>query len=252
MFNHDLLSNFNELELSIYNCITKNKERIAHMKIKELADEAHVSTATILRFCRKVGCDGYSEFKIRYKEYLEHQSLSLHDSGENTLKSFLSRIDSRDFQESLDHAFSLLKSSSRIIFIGVGTSGVLGKYGARYFSNVGHFSLFIDDPWLPILQDLSERTVTIAISESGNTSQVLLLANQLKERGSLLISITNQPDTPLSKIADRSISYHVPQLKANDTNLTTSVPVIYILEALAKRFCQQQEIPVLNKNDGFF
>lgn len=236
MFTHEIISSFNELEMSIYNCIIKNKTRISHMKIKDLADEAHVSTATILRFCKKLGCEGYSEFKLRYKEYLHQTSLLMTDSEETTVKGFLTRIDSKEFQESLDEAASILKDSQRIILIGIGTSGILAQYGARFFSNVGRFSLYVDDPYLPILQDLSEDTVTIALSESGNTQQTINLAMQLKERGSLLLSITNHPGSTLGRISDYSITYHVPEILVNNTNITTQVPVLYILETLARNF----------------
>ena len=53
MFTNAVLASLNELEHSIYECITKNKEHIAQMTIKELAAEAHVSTGSILRFCKK-------------------------------------------------------------------------------------------------------------------------------------------------------------------------------------------------------
>ncbi len=236
MFTHEIVSSFNELELSIYNYIIKNKTRISHMKIKDLADEAHVSTAPILRFCKKLGCEGYSEFKLRYKEYLQQTALLLTDSEETTVKGFLTRIDSKEFQDSLDEAFSILKDSQRIILIGIGTSGILAQYGARFFSNVGRFSLYVDDPYHPILQDLSEDTVTIALSESGNTQQTINLAMQLKERGSLLLSITNHPGSTLDRISAYSITYHVPEILVNHTNITTQVPGVYILETLARNF----------------
>ena len=109
MFTHEIISEFNELEMSIYNCILKNKSKISHMKIKDLADEAHVSTATILRFCKKLGCEGYSEFKLRYREYLNQEQVFQTDSEETTLKGFVSRIDSREFRESIEDAFSIFK-----------------------------------------------------------------------------------------------------------------------------------------------
>lgn len=241
MFTPKLLADFNELELSIYNCIIRNKERIPHMKIKELADEAHVSTATVLRFCKKLGCEGYSEFRLRYKEYLKNKQILLNDTVETTFKGFVSRMDSKDFQESIDNAFQLLKDSRRIIFFGIGSSGILGKYGARYFSNIGRFSLYVEDPFLPILQDVTEHTVTIVLSESGATYQMLKLANQLKQKGSRLLAITNKADSPLAKLADCSISYYVPQLMTNGTNITTQVPVVYILETLARKLYASTE-----------
>lgn len=240
MFSRELIASFNELDLSIYNCIIKNKNEISHMKIKELADEAHVSTATVLRFCKKMGCEGYSEFRLRYKEYLKHEDGYVRDSGETTLKGFVSRIDSKDFQESICRAHDILENSKRIIFIGIGSSGILGKYGARFFSNVGRFSLYVEDPFLPILQDMALDTVTVALSVSGNTEQTIDLANQLKEGGSRLIAITNNSDSTLSRMADCNITYHVPSIMTHDTNITTQVPVVYILEALAMKFYQSE------------
>lgn len=235
MFTYELLSNFNELELSIYNCIIKNRDHLSHMKIKDLADEAHVSTGTVLRFCKKLGCSGYSEFKLRYKAYLDKENVALEDMDELTFRSFIADVHSNEFQKSFDSAFKLLQASKRIIFIGIGSSGILGKYGARFFSNIGRFSFYVEDPFLPILQDLTEGTVTIALSVSGSTKETLSLANQMKERGSVLITITNSPDSILAKLSDCNIFYRVPKIMAGDTNITTQVPVIYILEMLARK-----------------
>lgn len=205
------------------------------MSIKELAAMAHVSMATILRFCRKCGVDGYSEFKLKYREHLEGKRDALKDDSTTELQSFINQARSEDFRESIEAAFQYLKKSRCTIFIGVGSSGMLGKYGARYFSNVGRFSLFIDDPWLPVLQELAEDTVTIALSESGMTSQTVVIASQLQERGSKLISITNNANSVLAKMADCNISYHVAEALVNERNVTTQIPVIYILEVLAKK-----------------
>lgn len=200
MFTKEMMDTFTDLDLAVYDCIVKNRGRISRMPIKELAAMAHVSTATILRFCRKCGADGYSEFKLKYREHLEGKRDALKDDGTAELQSFVNQVRSEDFQESIEKAFLYLRESRCTIFIGVGSSGMLGKYGARYFSNVGHFSLFIDDPWLPVLQDLAENTVTIALSESGLTSQTITIASQLQERGSRLISITNNANSVLARM----------------------------------------------------
>ena len=164
MFTKEIMDTFSELDFAVYDCIINNRERVSSMTIKELGNLAHVSTATVLRFCKKSGVNGYSEFKIKYKEYLEGKRDALKDDGTTELQSFLKTINSEDFQSSISNAYGFLQNSQCTIFIGVGSSGILGKYGARFFSNVGHFSLFIDDPWLPVLQKLAENTVTIALS----------------------------------------------------------------------------------------
>ena len=222
-----------EQKIAVY--LVSNLNDVVGISVEELAGRSDSSQAAVVRFCKKLGCEGYSEFRLRYKEYLKNQQILLNDTVETTFKGFVSRMDSRDFQESIDNAFRLLKDSQHIIFIGIGSSGILGKYGARYFSNIGRFSLYVEDPFFPILQDMTDHTVTIVLSESGTTYQMLKLANQLKQKGSRLLSITNKADSPLAKLADCNIFYYVPQLMANGTNITTQIPVVYILETLARK-----------------
>lgn len=71
MFTHEMIASFNELETSLYNYISQNSEKVVYMRIRELANETHVSTASILRFCKKINCEGFSEFKVKLKMYTE-------------------------------------------------------------------------------------------------------------------------------------------------------------------------------------
>ena len=74
MFNYEILKSFNDMEMLVYDYIVKNKNVVKYMTVRELADEVHVSTATVMRFCRKAGFDGYSEFKVKFKMYLEEET----------------------------------------------------------------------------------------------------------------------------------------------------------------------------------
>lgn len=58
-------------------------------------------------------------------------------------------------------AVAILKNVEQIVFVGIGSSGTLGRYGARYFSNIGKFSMCIEDPWQPVLQNSMEKLVSL-------------------------------------------------------------------------------------------
>lgn len=62
MFTHKAIAELNALELMVYNYVSKHKNQVMYMTIRELAEAAGVSTTTVLRFCKKMGCDGYSNF----------------------------------------------------------------------------------------------------------------------------------------------------------------------------------------------
>ncbi|MDQ1146115.1 DNA-binding MurR/RpiR family transcriptional regulator [Bacillus sp. SORGH_AS 510] len=234
MFSNEVIASFNELETSLYNYVSQNAEKVAYMRIRELADETHVSTATILRFCRKVNCEGFSEFKVKLKMHLEGNKKTVIKSAQHSIVEFFERTLKGDIEEKIRQAASLVHTADNVIFIGIGSSGILAEYGARYFSSLGKFSLYIKDPHFPIHTKLRDNSVTIALSVSGENNFTVTHLNQLKQEGSKIISITNNKLSTIAKMSDINIPYYVTEEFFEEANITTQVPVVYILESIAR------------------
>ena len=78
MFSYEVLQSLNDLEMLVYSYIMEHKEEVQYMTIRELSQAVHVSTSTVIRFCKKAGCDGYSEFRVDvYKRQVMGLSLQL-------------------------------------------------------------------------------------------------------------------------------------------------------------------------------
>ncbi|MCM3238486.1 MurR/RpiR family transcriptional regulator [Heyndrickxia oleronia] len=242
MFTNEMITSFNELEISLYNYIIKNSEKVIYMRIRELADQTHVSTSTILRFCRKINCDGFSEFKVKLKLYLDRKEQSNLKSTKYFLSEFVERTMKGNFEAFIQDTAELVAKSGKVIFFGTGSSGILAEYGARYFSSLGKFASFIKDPFYPInSKDLKDSTAII-LSVSGETDYTLKLANLLKSEGSKIVSITNSKNCTLAKISDINIAYYVTEVYLGEANITTQIPVIYILEETAHTIKRIYEI----------
>lgn len=145
MFSHAAIASLNNIEMLVYNYVIKNRDKVMYMTIRELAEAAGVSTTTVLRFCRKLNCEGYSEFRVRFKLYLEQNEPQQASFGASEIISFFKGVNNDEFDQLLNQAVEIILLSERIIFVGAGTSGALAEYGARFFSNVGKFSNHIDD-----------------------------------------------------------------------------------------------------------
>lgn len=239
MFHYEVLQSYNDLEMLVYKYVISHKEEVRYMTIRELAEAVHVSTSTVLRFCKKTGCDGYSEFKVQFKMYLKQENKKrmeqIKDSGIDEIMRFFHTVTSTEYEESINEVTQVILDAKQLIFIGIGTSGILGKYGARYFSNLGKFSQYIEDPYYPIGRDL-DATVVIALSESGETLQTLQLAERFKKHNCILFSITNRASCTLAKMSDYNLSYFISRrLVHEEYNITTQVPVIYLLETIGRR-----------------
>ena len=125
MFNYEVIQSLNELELSLYSYIMMNRKKVMYMRIRELADEAHVSTTTILRFCKKLKCEGFSEFKVRFKMYIEEENIKKVSDDASEIINFLKGIDNSDLDYKLDRLCNMVKNANTIIFVGIGSSGIL-------------------------------------------------------------------------------------------------------------------------------
>ncbi len=203
MFSHAAVASLNNLEMMVYHYVIKNRDKVMYMTIRELAEAAGVSTTTVLRFCRKLQCEGYSEFRVRFKLYLE-------------------------------------QNEPQQANIGAGTSGALAKYGARFFSNVGKFSNHIDDPYFPVTNDMARNALAIVLSVSGETEEILRFASQFSLHHCRVMSITSHEHSRLAKLADFNLSWHVPQTRIGGVyDITTQIPVIYILESLGRKLARK-------------
>lgn len=239
MFSYNEIQSFNELELSLYNYIMKNSEKVICMRIRELANEAHVSTTTILRFCKKINCEGFSEFKIKFKMYLEQSGGNILTDNTSMIIDFLKKAQGKEYREKIDLVCKEINKASTIIFVGMGFSGILSKYAGRYLSAMGRNAIYIDDPFYPLNFKPSDNYVAIAFSVSGQTATVINNINRLKEKGCRIVSITNNESSILAKISDINIGYYVQQEKTENDDITTQIPALYIIETIGRKLYKE-------------
>lgn len=236
MFTYEQIQSLNDLELGVYNYVIQHIVDVRTMKIRELADNAHVSTTTVLNFCNKMGCKGYSEFKIKLQLMHEKEELAELTDDTVAMMDFFKKINTDEFKDQIKHSAEIIANASSVFFYGIGSSGILGQYGARYLSNMGIYATHINDPFYPIPQEVKENTILIVLSVSGETSMVLHRVSEYKQNNFKIISITNSDSSTLSKISDGAVGYYMPiEKKGPIHNITTQVPVIHIIETLARK-----------------
>lgn len=235
MFDINQIKSLNDLELEVYRYVIKNSESVKYMKIRELADQTYVSTNTILRFCKKMGCDGYSEFKVKLKIYLESEKDTVLNSDMSELVDFFKKTNSKDFEKKLDEVCDVVLNSNRVIFLGSGMSGIIAKYGARYFSSVGIFSTYIDEPHYPTDGSFTDNTLVIVLSVSGESNDILSHVMRFKRENCQIISITNSQNSTLAKLSNINISNYIQCVRLGIYDITSQIPTMSIIERLGIR-----------------
>lgn len=247
MFSEEQVSKFNDLDFTIYNYILEHSDKIQYMTIRELANEAHVSTATITRFVQKLDCDGYTEFKVHFKLYLKERSEVMFSNDITDIEAFLQRVRTPSYQREIEKVATVLANHESLIFVGMGNSGVMATYAARYFSSVGKFSVHVDNPMYRIEIENPESTVVVVFSVDGEMQGIFESINALRLQGTTVVSITNSKNSSIAKISNFNIASYVQKERNKNVSyqpkidVTSQVPVIFLIETLAKEVYKIKE-----------
>lgn len=235
MFDATQVQLLNDLEREVYDYIMKNPEKVKYLRIRELASEAHVSTSTVLRFCKKMGCSGYTEFKLQLKEHLAHRNQVQVTDDIFEVIDFLKKTSSEEFENKLELLAKVIFDADHVFLVGSGMSGIVAKYGARYFSSMGKFCLYIDEPHYPTESRFLKNALVIVFSVSGESRDTIGHVTRFKEQGCQILSVTNTENCTIAKLSDYNIAYYVTYMRLKDYDVTTQIPTISIVERLGKK-----------------
>lgn len=234
MFSYERIQTLNQLELCVYRYVIAHTEAIEDMTIRQLSNESHVSSTTILRFLKKMGFEGFSDFKyaLKHRKDTEETNPMSHDM--EPVNQFFLQAEQPHYREIVQNVAKVIAEADTIIMFGIGTSGSMAQYGSRLFANYGLYTVGITDPFQPQPsgQHDYDKTILICLSVSGRSEQVLRQARFYSEQGATTIAITADPLSSLGQLVDYQLDYNLPEMRYHDVNFTSQIPVVYLLEKL--------------------
>lgn len=205
------------VERKIAEYILANTNQVVGFSVQELSDAAQASRATIVRFCRRLGYDGYKEFKLalaaemRGAVNFKKEDLSRDDDIRSiTRKVFQSDLQAiADSLEVLDDAemekaVQALDNASRIELFGVGSSASTALDAYYRFLGLGLPVSLVNDPYMQAIvsAQLGPGQVAFAISHSGKTEEVIFALRKAKETGAITICLTGNNRAEIIRHAD--------------------------------------------------
>ena len=157
------------------------------------------------------------------------------------LKGLIDKIDS-NFSLAID---AVLTSKGKAIICGMGKSGIVGKKIAATFASTGTPSFFMHpgEAYHGDLGMVSPDDIFIALSNSGETDEVVKLIPFLKDNGNILISMTGNPKSTLAQTSDFHLNVGVEKeacpLQLAPTSSTTAA--LAMGDALAVTLMQARD-----------
>jgi glucokinase len=202
--------------------------------IAQIARAAEVSQPTVIRFCRSLGCEGLSDFKLRLASGLTgtmpitHTQVTGEDSmlelGVKVLSNTASAIlQVRDHlnREAIERAVQLIAAAQRVEFYAVGHYGNVADDAQFKFLRVGVSSAAYTVPQLQGLAAnlLHPGVVAVVISSSGRVAELLDVVEKARAHGAAVIAITAS-QSPLARKSDVAL------IVDHQEDMATQMPMV--------------------------
>lgn len=116
----------------------------------------------------------------------------------------LRKVKERLSSEIVEVAEAIVASKGKVVITGIGKSGLIGKKIAATLASTGTLSVFMNsaEGLHGDLGMINSRDIVIAISNSGNSDEVLSILPSIKKIGAKLVAMTGNSRSRLAKAAD--------------------------------------------------
>lgn len=249
---------FFEAEKKIADYILAHKSEMIDMTVAELALASGTSDATVSRFCRRCGFNGFHHLKINLaKEIAEERGNSVEVSNDisrenlsqslqnilaNKIAELTQTITMMDTEE-LERILNVIESAKTVQLVAVGNTIPVAMDGSFKFNQLGIAAVSgtIWETQMAFTCNLKEGDAIIIISNSGFSKRLMTLAAVAKENHTPIIAITNNPSSPLGQVCD----YHITtatreklllgEFCFSRVSATTVIEILYLLLSVSKK-----------------
>lgn len=206
--NYYLLTNLlSEEERRIITSIVAHIENNSgKVGIQQIANENYVSTAFIMKLCKRLGFQGYSEL---FYNLAQHNSELSNEPRPNSLQSLIDNYDEEKIKAfcTMLHEFC----EQKMFAVGAGFANLVADYIVQRLAVCG-FMVFNQVHFYDVMlfrQDTNGRMATnikpsiiFAISQSGESEVIINNVDQARKKGFKVVSFCRRADSTLARLSD--------------------------------------------------
>ena len=225
--------------------------------IVDIARKADVSQPTVIRFCRSLGCQGLSDFKLKLATGLTgtipvtHSQVHLGDTAtdfgakvlDNTVSAILQLREHLNF-EHVERAIEMLNSARRIEFYGLGNSNIVAQDAHYKFFRFGIPTIAYGDLYMQAASAalLGKGDVIVAVSKSGRAPELLRVLDVAMQAGAQVIAITSS-NTPLAKRATVALETDHIEMRESQLSMISRILHLVMIDILAVGVAIRRAVP---------
>lgn len=200
-----------------------------------VSKKLHVSLSSLSRFSKKLGYEGYREFKYAYESY-KRTSVSIEDSHHDVFKTY-QRLLSNNYDEmsqtQLKRISKLFVNYEKVFVYGIGSSGVAADEMKIRFMRLGiNIQSISDIHTLKMNKAVVDKdTLVIGISLSGS-SHILSALQDAHNRYAKTVLITANENQNLNQFCDEIVRVAVIQNLDIGNVISPQFPILLVTDVI--------------------
>ncbi len=224
------------------------------MPLKQVAADADISEAMVVKTAKRLGFAGYKELRAALSAYKQlpnvdlHEDLDEHDSAEvivqkvfrtsiHALEETLAILDMDGFRRAAD----LLHKANTRDFYGLGGSAQIARDVAHKFLRIGIRTSVYDDTHMMAMSAslLRAGDLVVAFSHTGRTTGVIEAIQIARNNGADIITISNYDSSPLAELSDVVLCSTAMGSPLNSENAAARIAQLNIMDAIFMAVAQK-------------
>lgn len=244
------LSGLTANEQKLFDYVVKNMDQIKNQSIREVASATFVSTATFLRFVKKLGFSGFSEFTTVIKFTLINRKESDQetpfvvkqtDYREEYLKNISESV--RVMQpDRLHQVVERLAAHPDVFFFAKGVSKHAVEYIDYLYTMAGFKTHYPRDHDFrrQALSRIDGDALVFILTYAGSDGEMLDIMSRLVDMQPkpLLVSITEPDNNTIQNLSDVNFYIFTDGVTINDTDISSRISTISVMELILYQYVE--------------
>ena len=231
--------------------LLQHADEAQYLSISSLARECNVAEATVFRFCRALGFDGYHEMRIALAQAnamgspldprepepgSSTQTLCEHATA--LFQNAISGTQNALSTDAVEQAVDLMQKARQVFCLGQGGSMLLANDICARFSSLSTKFRTAGDSHLQLLTAslMGPEDVVLFVSYSGATRDMMETLRTAKSVGAKIILLTHYEDSPGASLADIVLLCGAQESPLDSGSIPIKVAVLYVAEVLLLRY----------------
>ena len=232
-------------EKKVADWLFSHSGEIFSFSITQFAEKCDSREATIVRFSRRLGFQGYQDLKLSLAQEVDKKVITPYITSSDSCYEIFEKLCNDTYlslertkkllvSDNMTNAVKAIADADKVVLIGLGSSATVAAEAANKFLRAGYNAVSYADTHMQAIavSQLDERDVLIGVSQSGSSKDVVECMKLAKSRGVTTVCLTGKEKSPITRQSDIVLITDTEEVRHGYLGLNSHLSRTLVMDAL--------------------